>query len=139
MEIHRLVTLSIRAMLHETGIAPLDLDTAASFLLDVLDVSTPMTNDLCSQIETWDGLEVDGYTLFRPFTLLDISNRIHERVEPHTRPNSSRSTWSGSRRLNRRSSTRFGSSCIISSLTFSTAFSRPSLDVLVMWRNNGGA
>lgn len=69
-----------------------------------------------------------------------------ERCEQHylniedklTRPYSSRSTCSGSLRLNRLSSTRLGSSCFISSSTRWTAFSRPSFVVLVIWRYNGG-
>lgn len=55
-----------------------------------------------------------------------------------TRPYSSRSTCSGSLRLNRLSSTRLGSSCFMSSSTRWTAFSRPSFVVLVIWRYKGG-
>ena len=57
---------------------------------------------------------------------------------PHTRPYSSRSTCSGSLGRKRRSSTRLGSSCFIISSTLMTAFSRPSFEVLVMWRYSGG-
>ena len=69
VEVHWLVALAVGAMFHETGISPFDLNAASGFLLDVLDVGASMTHYLCSQVETWDGLQVDGYPLFRPFTL----------------------------------------------------------------------
>ncbi len=69
MEIHRLVAFSASAMLHKSRVTALDLDTATSFLLDMLDVSASMTYNLCSQIEPRKWLEVDWYTLFWPFAL----------------------------------------------------------------------
>ena len=73
MEIHRLIALSVCAMLHKARVAAFDLDTASSFLLDMLDVSTTVTNHLCPEVEARDWLEIDGYTLFRPFTLQVVS------------------------------------------------------------------
>ena len=69
MEIHWLVALAVGAVLHETGISPFNLNATSGFLLDVLHVGASMTHYLCSQVEAWDGLQVDGYPLFRPFAL----------------------------------------------------------------------
>lgn len=69
VKVHRLITFSVRTVLHEPRVSAFDLDAAARFLLDVFDVSTAMTDYLCSQIETGDGLEVDCNTLFGPFAL----------------------------------------------------------------------
>lgn len=92
MEIHGLVALAVRSMLHKARIATLDLNTAASLLLDMLDIRSTMTNNLRSEVESWDGLKVDRNTLFRPFALLNVSNCGFDGVKNHTRPNSSRST-----------------------------------------------
>lgn len=69
MEVHGLIALAVGAMFHESGISPFDLNPTSGFLLYVLDVGASMTHYLCSQVEAWDGLQVDGYTLFRPFAL----------------------------------------------------------------------
>lgn len=91
MEIHRFIALSVCAVLHEARIAAFDLDTATSFLLDMLDVSTTVTYHLCPQVKARDWLEIDGNALFRPFALQVVST--HGRLWMWlTRPNSSRST-----------------------------------------------
>lgn len=56
-------------MLDEAGAAALDLDTAASFLLDVFDVGTAVADDLSTEVEARDGLEVHGDFLLWPFAL----------------------------------------------------------------------
>lgn len=48
MQIHGLVAFSTGALLHEAGVAALDLNAAACLLLDVLDVCTSMTDNLRS-------------------------------------------------------------------------------------------
>ena len=73
MKIHRLVALFVRTMLHKARVAAFDLDTAARFLLNVLDVSTTMTYHLCSEIKARDWLEINGNALFRPFALQLVS------------------------------------------------------------------
>ena len=69
MEVHWLIALAVGAMFHKTGISPFDLNATSGFLLDVLNVSASMTHYLCSQVEAWDGLQVDGYPFFWPFAL----------------------------------------------------------------------
>ena len=69
MKVHGLIALSIRAMLHETGVAALDLDTTSRFLLNVLDIGATMTDYLCSEVEAWDWFKVNGYAFFWPFAL----------------------------------------------------------------------
>ena len=67
MQVHGLITLAIRAMLHEAGITAFDLDTASCFLLDVLDVSSTVSDDLRSQVEALDGFKVNWDSFFGPF------------------------------------------------------------------------
>ena len=73
MKIHRFIALFVCTMLHKARVAAFDLDTAASFLLNVLDVSTTVTHHLCSEIEARDWLEINGNALFRPFALQLVS------------------------------------------------------------------
>ena len=54
-------------MLHEAGITAFDLDAASGFLLDVLDVSSTVSDNLCSQVEALNGLEVNWNPFFGPF------------------------------------------------------------------------
>ena len=69
VEVHRFIALAVSAMFHKPGISPFDLNATSGFLLDVLNVGASMTHHLCSQVEAWNGLQVDGYPLFRPFAL----------------------------------------------------------------------
>ena len=69
MEVHWLIAFAVGAMFHKAGISPFDLNATSGFLLDVLNVGASMTHHLCSQVEAWDGLQVDWYPLFRPFAL----------------------------------------------------------------------
>ena len=55
-------------MFHEARVAALDLDTAAGFLLDMLDVSSAVTDDLSSEVKAGNGLQINRNTLFWPFT-----------------------------------------------------------------------
>ena len=73
MEIHRFIALLVCAMLYKARIAAFDLDTAASFLLDMLDVSTTVTYHLGPEVETRNWLEINGNALFWPFALQAVS------------------------------------------------------------------
>jgi hypothetical protein len=59
----------------------LNLDSTACFLLDVLDIVTAVTNDLRSEVEARDGLEIDGNFLFWPFSLLQLVARLDTNQE----------------------------------------------------------
>lgn len=54
-------------MLHEPTPASLDLHPTLRLLLDILDITAPLPDDLRAEVEAGDGLEVDWDTLFRPF------------------------------------------------------------------------
>lgn len=134
MQIHCLVTFLTSAVIHEARSTTFDLYSTPGFLLDMLNVSTPMTNNLRSQIESRYRFQVDRNPLFWPFALFHSqpARSPGHCLSHHALPNSSRSTCSGSRRRNRRSSTRLGNSCFIRSSTRATAFSSPSLVTLVI-------
>jgi hypothetical protein len=134
VEVHWLLALLAGLRLHKARTATLDLDFAAGFLLDVLDVVASTANYLCTQVEAADGLKTYRELLFGPFTLSDVSEEFCRLAEKRTRPNSSRSKFSGSRRRKRRSSTRLGSSWFSISSIILTAVSSPSFDVLVTRR-----
>jgi hypothetical protein len=134
VEVHWLLALLAGLRLHKTGTATLDLDFAAGFLLDVLDVVATTTNYLCTQVEAADGLKTYRELLFGPFTLSVVSEEFCRLAGKRTRPYSSRSKFSGSRRRKRRSSTRLGSSWFSISSIILTAVSSPSFDVLVTRR-----
>ena len=69
MEVHRLIALSVCAVLHEAGVTAFDLNTTASFLLNMLDVSTTVAYHLRPKVEARYRLEINGNTLFWPFAL----------------------------------------------------------------------
>lgn len=69
VKIHILVTLTTSAMLHEARTTSLDLNTTSSFLLDVLYISSAMTNNLSTKVESWNRFEVNGNPLLGPFAL----------------------------------------------------------------------
>lgn len=138
MKVHGLIALLTALWLHKAGTAAFDLDLAAGFLLDILDIVATATDNLCSQVKAADGLKTYGNLFLGPLALVLVSSVLPDLGRQHTRPYSSRSKFSGSRRRNRRSSTRLGRSSFIISSIICTAFSRPSLEVLVMRRYNGG-
>lgn len=69
VKVHGLFTLLAGLGLHKPRSATLDLNLAASFLLNVFDVVTSATNNLCSQVEATDRFQAYGKLLFRPFAL----------------------------------------------------------------------
>lgn len=74
MQEHRLITLPASAGFDESRAAALDLDTAASLLLDVLHVGATLADNLRTQVEPRNGFEIDGDTLIGPFALYIVSN-----------------------------------------------------------------
>jgi hypothetical protein len=69
VKIHGLFTLLTGLGLHKPRSAALDLNLAASFLLNVFDVVTSATDNLCSQVEATDRFQAYGKLLFGPFAL----------------------------------------------------------------------
>jgi len=137
MKIEWFVALMTKTMLHKTRSAAFNLHPTTCLLLNVFDILATMSDNCRSKIEAWNGLEINGNLFFRPFALVGRSVRFSKQGDTSkpTLPYSSRSTGSGgSLLLNRRSSTRFGRSCFISSSIFDAAFSNPSLVVLVICR-----
>lgn len=133
VQIHLLITFVSRVVLHKARASTFDLNTASSFLLDVLDIRAALANDLSTEIEARDGFEIDRNLLFWPLALPNVNIAHYVCVSSLlTRPLSSLSNCSGSRRRNLRSSMRFGKSCCIIWSISATAFSSPSLVVLVM-------
>lgn len=74
MQEHRLITLPASTGLDKSRAAALDLDTAASLLLDVLHVGATLADNLRTEVESRNGFEVDGNALIRPFALYIVSN-----------------------------------------------------------------
>lgn len=66
MQIHLLITLPARVMLHEPTATAFDLHAAARLALDVLDIASAGAHDLRAQVEARNGFEIDGNALFRP-------------------------------------------------------------------------
>ena len=74
MKIHVLITLTISTRLHEPRATALDLDAASSLLLDVLHVSSSMTNNLSAKVKARNRFKVNGNLLLGPFTLFSINH-----------------------------------------------------------------
>jgi putative ubiquitin-RnfH superfamily antitoxin RatB of RatAB toxin-antitoxin module len=73
VQIHGFITFSTSVVLHETRSTALDLDTASSFLLNVFDVGTTLTDNLSTEVEANDRLEIYGNLLLGP---LALKNRL---------------------------------------------------------------
>lgn len=88
MKEHRFVAFTASARFDESRATALDLNTATSLLLDVLHISTALSDDLGAQVETGDGLKIDGDTLIRPFALYEVSQIIiltkRKGIDPYT-------------------------------------------------------
>jgi hypothetical protein len=72
MEIHVLITLPASTVFHESRATAFDLNTASGLLLDMLDISATMTNNLSTKVEARKWFEIDRDLLFRPFTLIKL-------------------------------------------------------------------
>lgn len=66
MQVHLLIALHLGIMFFEAAASALDLNSAAGFLLDVLDVRSASSDNLGAQVESRNGLEIDGNALFGP-------------------------------------------------------------------------
>jgi hypothetical protein len=73
VQIHRFVAFGSSVVLHETRSTTLDLNTASSFLLDVFDIRTALTNNLSTEVEADNRLEVHGNLLLGPLALWNRS------------------------------------------------------------------
>jgi len=73
VQVHRLVRLLPRAVLHEAASASLDLDSTTRFLLNVLDISAALSDHLCPEVEAWNILHVDRDSFLGPFPLSMVS------------------------------------------------------------------
>ena len=69
MQIHRLIAFSSSAMFNEARSAALDLDLAASLLLDMLNISTTLPDYLSTKVKSGNWFEVDRKPFFGPFAL----------------------------------------------------------------------
>lgn len=73
MEIHGLIALLASVVLDKAGATTLDLDAAASLLLNVLNIGATVADNLSTKVETRDRFEVDRNLFFGPFTLKRVS------------------------------------------------------------------
>lgn len=69
MQIHWLIAFPSGAMFNEARSATFNLDLAASFLLDMLNISTTLPDYLSTKVESRDWFEVDRKPFFGPFAL----------------------------------------------------------------------
>ena len=67
MQIHLLIALVSGIVLHESTASSLNLHTTPRLLLDILHIAPASAHDLCAEVETRDGFEVDWNALFGPF------------------------------------------------------------------------
>lgn len=72
MQIHLLIALHLGIVLLETAASALDLDSAASLLLDVFHVRPASSDDLGAQVESGNRLKVDGDALFGPLATSEV-------------------------------------------------------------------
>jgi hypothetical protein len=73
MQEHRFVAFPASARLNESRAPAFDLNATPSLLLNVLHVGTALANNLGTQIEPGDWLEVNRNPLIGPFTLYTVS------------------------------------------------------------------
>lgn len=69
MQEHVLVAFASRRVLNIARTAALDLNSAASLMLDVLHIRSAVSDDLGSQIEAGDRVKGDGDLFLGPFAL----------------------------------------------------------------------
>jgi hypothetical protein len=70
VEIHGFVAFLAGCVILVARSLAFDLNTTPSFSLNVLDIGSALSDDLCSEIESWQGFQIDRNPLFRPFSLL---------------------------------------------------------------------
>lgn len=69
MKVHVFLSLAAGRVLNITRTATFDLHTTAGFLLNMLDIRSAMTHNLCTKVESRNRLEIDRDFLFGPFAL----------------------------------------------------------------------
>ena len=67
MQEHVVLALATGFVLHEPAPATFDLHPASRLRLNVLDITSPLTNHLRAKIKAINGLQIDGNALFGPF------------------------------------------------------------------------
>lgn len=66
MKVHWLIAFTTSGMLDKSRATTFDLYSAASFLLNMLDVGAALSDDLGTKVEAGNWLQVNGYSLFWP-------------------------------------------------------------------------
>lgn len=69
VKVHVFIALLVSSGLEIPRATALYLNPAACFLLDVLDISAAMSDDLGAQVEPWDGFEINRHLFDPPFSL----------------------------------------------------------------------
>jgi hypothetical protein len=69
MQVHVFITLTTSTMFHEARSTALDLDTTPSLLLDMLDISPSMTNNLSTEVEARNWFKIYLNSFLGPFAL----------------------------------------------------------------------
>ena len=83
MQIHHLIALGTRLVLHESTAAAFDLHTTPSLCLNVLHIAATGTHYLRPQIEARDRLEIDWDPLLGPLAATEgvaLERRTHGRT-----------------------------------------------------------
>ena len=73
MQEHRFIAFPASARLDEARAPALDLNAAPRLLLNMLHVGTALADNLSTQVEPRDWLEIDRDPLIGPFTLYTVS------------------------------------------------------------------
>ena len=72
MQEHGLITFLPSARFDESRATALYLNTAAGLLLNMLDIRTALANNLSTQVESRNGLQVNWDALVGPFALYKV-------------------------------------------------------------------
>jgi hypothetical protein len=69
VEEHVLIRLLVRCGFVITRSTTFNLDTAASFMLNMFNISATMAYNLCTKVKAWSGFQIYGNLFFQPFAL----------------------------------------------------------------------
>lgn len=81
---HGLVTLFVCLLFKKSRSSALDLNTASSFVLNMLYVRASLANYLSSKIEPANGFEINWNFSFLPLALSIVSNTLQSRLQRRT-------------------------------------------------------
>jgi hypothetical protein len=73
VKIHVLIAFTTSAMFHESGPTALNLNTTSRLLLNVLNISTSMTDYLSTKVKAGKWFKINRDLLLRPFALISTS------------------------------------------------------------------